>query len=90
MASKMGLRLYPSSVRVYSTRGGTSGQTVAGEQAAILHLTELRGEDFLAHAAALKEFDAVVDAFGAWRPKTIPQIPQAVKHLIYCPIRKSA
>lgn len=32
-------------------------------------------------AADLKGFDAVVDAFGAWTPDTIPQIPQAVRHL---------
>lgn len=32
-------------------------------------------------AADLKGFDAVVDAFGAWTPDTIPQIPQAVEHL---------
>ena len=32
-------------------------------------------------AADLKDFDAVVDAFGAWTPDTIPQIPRAVAHL---------
>lgn len=32
-------------------------------------------------AADLRGFDAVVDAFGAWTPDTIPQIPQAVRHL---------
>lgn len=32
-------------------------------------------------AADLKGFDAVVDAFGAWTPDTIPQIPQAVERL---------
>lgn len=32
-------------------------------------------------AADLKGFDAVVDAFGAWTPDTIPQIPRAVEHL---------
>ena len=32
-------------------------------------------------AADLRGFDAVVDAFGAWTPDTIPQIPQAVEHL---------
>ena len=29
----------------------------------------------------LKGFDVVIDAFGAWTPETIPQIPQAVAHL---------
>lgn len=33
------------------------------------------------NAADLKGFDAVVDAFGAWTPDTIPQIPQAAAHL---------
>ena len=32
-------------------------------------------------AADLRGFDAVVDAFGAWTPETIPQIPAAVEHL---------
>lgn len=32
-------------------------------------------------AADLAGFDAVADAFGAWTPDTIPQIPQAVEHL---------
>ena len=29
----------------------------------------------------LKDFDVVIDAFGAWTPETIPGIPAAVKHL---------
>ncbi|MGN1102559.1 MAG: NAD(P)H-binding protein, partial [Huintestinicola sp.] len=29
----------------------------------------------------LKGFDAVVDAFGAWTPETIPQIPKAAEKL---------
>lgn len=29
----------------------------------------------------LSDFDAVVDAFGAWTPETIPGIPAAMKHL---------
>lgn len=29
----------------------------------------------------VKDFDVVVDAFGAWTPETIPQIPQAAEHL---------
>ena len=32
-------------------------------------------------AADLKDFDVVVDAFGAWTPETIPQIPRAAAHL---------
>lgn len=32
-------------------------------------------------AEDLKGFDAVVDAFGAWTPETIPQIPKAAEHL---------
>lgn len=32
-------------------------------------------------AADLAGFDAVVDAFGAWTPDTIPQIPVAAAHL---------
>lgn len=32
-------------------------------------------------AADLAGYDAVVDAFGAWTPETIPGIPAAVKHL---------
>ena len=32
-------------------------------------------------AADLRGFDAVVDAFGAWTPETIPQIPEAAEHL---------
>ena len=36
---------------------------------------------FALTAADLNGFDAVVDAFGAWMPETIPQIPQAAKHL---------
>lgn len=32
-------------------------------------------------ASDLAGFDCVVDAFGAWTPDTIPQIPQAVEHL---------
>lgn len=32
-------------------------------------------------AADLEDFDAVVDAFGAWTADTIPQIPQAAAHL---------
>ena len=32
-------------------------------------------------AADLAGFDAVVNAFGAWTPETIPGIPAAVKHL---------
>lgn len=32
-------------------------------------------------AADLAGFDAVVNAFGAWTPDTIPQIPQAAAHL---------
>lgn len=33
-------------------------------------------------AADLAGYDAVVDAFGAWTPETIPGIPAAVKHLV--------
>lgn len=29
----------------------------------------------------LKNFDVVIDCFGAWTPDTIPEIPKAVKHL---------
>ncbi len=29
----------------------------------------------------LREFDVVIDAFGAWTPETIGEIPKAVKHL---------
>lgn len=36
---------------------------------------------FTLTADDLKGFDAVVDAFGAWTPETIPQIPLAAKHL---------
>lgn len=32
-------------------------------------------------AEDLKDFDVVVDAFGAWTPDTIPQIPKAVEKL---------
>ena len=32
-------------------------------------------------AADLKDFDVVVDAFGAWTADTIPQIPRAAAHL---------
>lgn len=32
-------------------------------------------------AADLADFDVVVDAFGAWTPETIPEIPKAVEHL---------
>lgn len=32
-------------------------------------------------AEDLKGFDAVIDAFGAWTPETIPQIPEAARHL---------
>ena len=32
-------------------------------------------------AEDLSGFDAVVDAFGAWTPETIPQIPKAAEHL---------
>ena len=35
-------------------------------------------------AADLAGFDAVVDAFGAWTPETIPGIPAACKHLADC------
>ena len=44
MASRIGLRLRPKSVSVYSTRGGTS----AGQKAAVLHLPELGGQHLLA------------------------------------------
>lgn len=44
------------------------------EKAVIKDLFDLQAED-------LKGFDVVVDAFGAWTPETIPQIPQAVKKL---------
>ena len=36
---------------------------------------------FAVTAADLAGFDAVVDAFGAWTPDTIPQIPEAAAHL---------
>lgn len=44
------------------------------ENAVIKDLFDLQAED-------LKGFDVVVDAFGAWTPETILQIPQAVKKL---------
>lgn len=44
------------------------------KNAIIKDLFELTAED-------LKGFDAVVDAFGAWTPETIPQIPKAAEHL---------
>lgn len=44
------------------------------ENVIIKDLFDLTSED-------LKEFDAVVDAFGAWTPETIPQIPEATEKL---------
>lgn len=32
-------------------------------------------------AADLNGFDVVIDAFGAWTPETIPEIPKAAEHL---------
>lgn len=46
----------------------------AANQAVTKDLFELTTED-------LKGFDAVVDAFGAWTPDTIGNIPKAVEHL---------
>lgn len=46
----------------------------AAPKALVKDLFDLTGVD-------LKGFDAVVDAFGAWTPDTIPQIPRAVEHL---------
>lgn len=46
----------------------------AANQAVTKDLFELTAED-------LKGFDAVVDAFGAWTPDTIGNIPKAVEHL---------
>ena len=44
------------------------------EKAIIKDLFELTADD-------LKEFDAVVDAFGAWAPETLPQHSTSLKHL---------
>lgn len=44
------------------------------EKAMIRNVFELTADD-------LRGFDAVIDAFGAWTPETIPGIPKAVKHL---------
>lgn len=46
----------------------------AAPHAIIKDVFELTSDD-------LAGFDAVVDAFGAWTPETIPGIPAAVKHL---------
>ena len=50
MASRTGWRLYPRSVKVYSTLGGHFRVDGSGQQAAVLHLPELSGQDLLAHA----------------------------------------
>ena len=36
----------------------------------------------------LASFDVVIDAFGAWMPESIPEIPKAVKHL--CDVLKGS
>lgn len=46
----------------------------AAEKVIVKDLFDLTAED-------LKGFDAVVDAFGAWTPETIPQIADAAAHL---------
>lgn len=46
----------------------------AAAKAVSKDIFELQAED-------LAGFDVVVDAFGAWTPETIPQIPQAAEHL---------
>ncbi len=46
MASRMGFRLYPRSVSVYSTRGGDLRIDRTGQQAAPLHLPELGRQHF--------------------------------------------
>lgn len=46
----------------------------AAEKAVVKDLFDITKGD-------LKDFDAVVDAFGAWTPETIGLIPKAVKHL---------
>ncbi len=46
----------------------------AAGKAIVKDLFDLTAED-------LAGFDAVVDAFGAWTPETIPQIPRAAAHL---------
>ncbi len=48
-------------------------KTVA-EKAVIKDLFNLTSED-------LKDFDAIVDAFGAWTPETLPQHSTSLKHL---------
>lgn len=48
-------------------------KTVA-EKAVIKDLFDLTSED-------LKDFDAIVDAFGAWTPETLPQHSTSLKHL---------
>lgn len=46
----------------------------AAPQAIVKDLSELSAED-------LSGFDAVVDAFGAWTPETLPQHSTSLKHL---------
>lgn len=46
----------------------------AADKVIVKDLFDLTKED-------LKGFDAVVDAFGAWTPETIPQIADAAEHL---------
>ena len=46
----------------------------AAPQAIVKDLFELSAED-------LSDFDAVVDAFGAWTPETLPQHSTSLKHL---------
>lgn len=48
--------------------------TTAAPQAIVKDLFELSAED-------LSGFDAVVDAFGAWTPETLPQHSTSLKHL---------
>lgn len=52
-------------------RGGNKS---AAEKVIVKDLFELTAED-------LKDFDAVVDAFGAWTPETLPQHSASLKHL---------
>lgn len=51
----------------------SENKTVA-EKAIIKDLFDLTSED-------LRDFDAVVDAFGAWTPETLPQHSTSLKHL---------
>lgn len=62
------------------TRGAEVTAVVRGENQSAA-TTVIRKDLFDLTAADLEGFDAVIDAFGAWTPETLPQHSTSLKHL---------